>query len=229
MRLVDIPSELGHPLKVHSKGLGLSLDAETDEKLEEPYAAPEEGTDVYVRPSLEVTDSRVWPSFGLHLNLEDLDNSPAFVKGKSPSHGPQKPVTVDSSSASADCEPLPGPHLLRAAHFVVESCGSRPVDSGPPSAPRWHIAASAGLDRRLVDCEPLSGPKFVLRFGHVGERWGLDLDYELDGEDGVRTQVDCEPPVDPNLLLAVDDTGEPAEWPAAVQHGAERDEELDGS
>lgn len=42
-------------------------------------------------------------------------------------------------------------------------------------------------------------------------------------------QVDCERPADPYLLQAVDGTEEPPEWPAAVQCGAEWDEELDDS
>lgn len=254
MGLLDTPFELGHPLKVRSKCLELSLDAETDEKLEEPYAAgaalrqrlePEEGTYSRVRPSLVLDQdadepgegrySRVRPRFGLDQDLIDL---PAVVRGNllvdceppaSAPHDSQQQTTAHSNSPPAGFELLLGPRSLRAAY----SGGEKPVDCGPPSAPCSHKPTVAGLDGKPVDCEPQSGP--CVQSGHVAERWRLELDEELDDEyaDGWRKQADCERPADPHLLQVVDGRPragceeEATEWPAGVGRWVRFDDELD--
>ena len=193
MGLLNTPLELEHLLKVHSEGLELPLDAGTDEKLETPYAALghglelEERTYSCMRPSLvldqdvgepeEGTYSRVRSSFGLDQSSMNL---PAVVRGNllvdrelpaSAPHDLHQQATADSSPAPAAFEPLLGSRSLRAAY----SGGERPVDCGSPSAPCLHKPTVAGLDRRLVDCEPLYEP-FVLQSGHVAQRWRLELD-----------------------------------------------------
>lgn len=185
MGLLDTPFEIGRSLKVHSKGLELSLDAETDEELEEPLTAlrqslePEEGTNFHVRSSFEVTDFHVRPSCGLdQTGLKGKPGKPSVHREPpaSPPYGPQKRATDNSSPAPGGPEPL-FDRLLRAANAGVRS---RPVNCGSPSAPHSRIVAPPGSDGRLVDCEPLFGP-CVLHYGHVAEEWRLELEEELDG------------------------------------------------
>lgn len=175
---MDVPLELGQPLQARSGCLELLFDAGPDENPEEPHAAVREWLELE-----EETNSRVRPRFGLD---QAQDNLPAVVRGKplvdreppaSAPHGSQQPATADPNLEPADYESLLGPRLLLATDFGVRS---RLVECGPPSAPHSHKPTPAGLDGRLFDCEPLSGP-CVLHSGHVAERWMLEADGKRHG------------------------------------------------